>query len=239
MAQANVSLKKHSWKRSCIAGSTLLPFLRNPLFNFLGVKLLVPLFIVSTGPALHAHGQTNAEYVSSSAAGQPELPDAPSPSPTPQSSPSNIPFLSPRFNQPHQPMNAGNKFKYLVEPAFGPRSFLTNGFSTGIRMANPPSPYPHVWRAGARHLGETTVTPLPVLERKVLGVSPLLFCCTKILVIGALKAPSFLRAWAMPLFSPLSIRRTGAITQLPSQTLPEPPPAVSLAMHTFRPASIT
>ena len=90
-----------------------------------------------------------------------------------------------------------------------------------------------------RHLGETTETPLPVLERKVLGVSPLLFCCTKILVIGALKALSFPRAWAMPLFSPLSIRRTGAIALLPSQTLPEPPPAVSLAMHTFRPASIT
>src|SRR5580658_6986810 len=84
-----------------------------------------------------------------------------------------------------------------------------------------------------RHLGETTETPLPVLERKVLGVSPLLFCCTKILVIGALKAPSSLRAWAMPLFSPLSIRRTGVITQLPSQTSPEPPLVVSLAMHTF------
>jgi hypothetical protein len=90
-----------------------------------------------------------------------------------------------------------------------------------------------------RHLGAITETRLPVLEQKVLGVSPLLFCCTKILVIGALKAPSFLRAWAMPLFSPLSTRRTGVITQLPSQTLPEPPPAASLAMHTFRPASIT
>ena len=153
MAQLNVSLTKPSWKRSCIAGSTLLPFLRNSLFNFFGVKLLVPLFIVSTGPALHAHGQTTAEYVSSSATGQPDLPDAPSPSPTPQSSPSNIPFLSPRFNQPHQPMDAGNKFKYLVEPAFGPRSFLINGFSTGIRMANPPSHYPHVWRAGAEAFG--------------------------------------------------------------------------------------
>src|ERR1700692_2186611 len=90
-----------------------------------------------------------------------------------------------------------------------------------------------------RHLGETTETPLPVLERKVLGASPLLFCCTKILVIGALKAPSFPRAWAMPLFSPLSIRRMGAIIRWPSQTLPEPPLAASLAMHTFRPASIT
>jgi len=90
-----------------------------------------------------------------------------------------------------------------------------------------------------RHLGETTETPLPAPEPKVLAASPLLFCCTKILVIGALKAPSFPRAWAMPLFSPLSITRTGAITRLPSQTLPEPPLAVSLAMHTFRPDSIT
>ena len=47
MALVNVSLTKPSWKRSCVAGSTLLPFLRNPLFNFFGVKLLVPLFIVS------------------------------------------------------------------------------------------------------------------------------------------------------------------------------------------------
>lgn len=126
MAQLNVSLTKPYWKRSYIAGSTLLPFLRSTSLNFFAVKMLVPLFIVSTGPALHAHGQTTAEYVSSSATGQPDLPDAPSPSPTPQqSSQTNIPFLSPRFNQPHQPMDAGNKFKYLVEPAFGPRSFLT------------------------------------------------------------------------------------------------------------------
>jgi hypothetical protein len=154
MVQVNVSLAEPSWKRSCIAGSTLLPFLRNTSLNFFAVKLLVPLFIVSTGAALHALGQTTADYISSSAIGQPDLPDAPSPSPAPQqSSPSNIPFLSPRFNQPHQPMDAGNKFKYLVEPAFGPRSFLTNGFSTGIRMANPPSHFPHAWRAGAEAFG--------------------------------------------------------------------------------------
>src|SRR5258708_13584898 len=79
MAQVNVSLTKPSWKRSCIAGSALLPFLRSTLFNFLGVKLLVPLFIVSTGPALHAHGQTTAEYASCSSTRQPYLPDAPSP----------------------------------------------------------------------------------------------------------------------------------------------------------------
>jgi hypothetical protein len=50
-------------------------------------------------------------------------------------------------------MDVGEKFKYLVEPAFGPRSFFTNAFSTGIRMANPPSHYPHEWRVGAEAFG--------------------------------------------------------------------------------------
>jgi len=154
MAQAGVSLTKLSWDRCCSAGLILLLFSKKTLFTFFGVMLLVPLFMVSTGSAWQAYGQTTAAYVSYSAPGQPDLPDAPSPSPTPQqSSQSNIPFLSPRFNQPHQPMDTGNKFKYLVEPAFGPRSFLTNAFSTGIRMANPPSGYPHVWRAGGEAFG--------------------------------------------------------------------------------------
>jgi hypothetical protein len=151
MAQAGVRLTKLSWDRYCSAGLILL---LKMLFTFFGVMLLVPLFMLSTGSAWQAYGQTTAAYISSSAPVQPDLPDAPSPSPTPQqSSQSNIPFLSPRFNQPHQPMDTGNKFKYLVEPAFGPRSFLTNAFSTGIRMANPPSQYPHVWRAGAEAFG--------------------------------------------------------------------------------------
>jgi hypothetical protein len=50
-------------------------------------------------------------------------------------------------------MDLGGKFKYLVEPAFGPRSFVTNAFGAGIRMANPPSRYPHEWRAGAEAFG--------------------------------------------------------------------------------------
>jgi hypothetical protein len=154
MAQAGVRLMGLSWDRYCSAGLILLLFSQKTLFTFFGVMLLVPLFMLSTGSAWQAYGQTTAAYVSSSAPAQPDLPDAPSPSPTPQqSSQSNIPFLSPRFNQPHQPMDTGNKFKYLVEPAFGPRSFLTNAFSTGIRMANPPSHYPHVWRAGGEAFG--------------------------------------------------------------------------------------
>jgi hypothetical protein len=90
-----------------------------------------------------------------------------------------------------------------------------------------------------RHLDATTETALPVPDLKALGVSPLPFCCTKIFGTGALKVPSFLRAWAMRLSSPLSIEQTGAIAQLPYQTSPAPQLAVLLAMHTFPPASIT
>jgi hypothetical protein len=150
MAQAGVSLTKLYWNRSCSAGSTLLLLLQKMFFTLFALKLLVPLFIVSTGSVSRAHGQTTSAHVSSSAPGQPDLPESPTPQ---QSSQSNIPFLSPRFNQPHQPMDTGNKFKYFVEPAFGPRSFLTNAFSTGIRMANPPSRYPHDWRAGGEAFG--------------------------------------------------------------------------------------
>jgi hypothetical protein len=154
MAQAGGSLTNLYWNRSCSTGSTLPLFLQKTLFNFFGVMLLVTLFILPTGSVLQAHSQTTSEDVSATAPGQPDLPDAPSPSPTPQqSAQSSIPFLSPRFNQPHQPMDTGNKFKYLVEPAFGPRSFLTNAFSAGIRLANPPSRYPHVWRAGSEAFG--------------------------------------------------------------------------------------
>jgi hypothetical protein len=50
-------------------------------------------------------------------------------------------------------MDIGEKFKYLVEPAFGPRSFVTNAFGAGIRMASLPSHYPHEWRAGGEAFG--------------------------------------------------------------------------------------
>src|SRR5882757_5588218 len=89
------------------------------------------------------------------------------------------------------------------------------------------------------HTDASTETVLPVLEPKALGVSPPLLCCAKILVIGALKAPSFLHVLAMPWPSPLSIERTGAIPQLPSQTSPAPQPAGSSVTPIFQPASIT
>jgi hypothetical protein len=154
MAQAGVCLAKFYWYRYCGAGSTLLRFSQKTLFTVFGVVLLVPLFILSTGSVLQVHGQTTSAYASSSAPGEPDLPDAPSPSPTPQqSSRASVPFLSPLVYRPLQPMDPGGKFKYLVEPAFGPRSFVTNAFGTGIRMANPPGRYPHEWRAGAEAFG--------------------------------------------------------------------------------------
>lgn len=50
-------------------------------------------------------------------------------------------------------MTLGDKFKYLVEPQFGPRSFFTNAFEAGIFMANPPSHYPPEWHGGAEAFG--------------------------------------------------------------------------------------
>jgi hypothetical protein len=144
MARVYVSSTRHHWGGS----------LHKTLFTSSGVMLVVSLCILSAGSVLHAHGQSPSAYVSSSALREPDLPDAPSAPPTPQQTPqSNVPFLSPRYNRPLQPMNLGDKFKYLVEPAFGPRSLVTNGISAGIRMANPPSRYPHEWRAGAEAYG--------------------------------------------------------------------------------------
>jgi hypothetical protein len=154
MTQTGLSCTKRSWNRSHSAGSTLLLFLQKMLFTFLRVMLLIPLFFLAAASDLQARVQSVSAYVSSAAPGESELLDAPSPSPPPQqSSPPSIPFLSPRLNRPLQPMDVGDKFKYLVEPTFGPRSFFTNVFSTGIRMANPPSRYPHEWRAGAEAYG--------------------------------------------------------------------------------------
>jgi hypothetical protein len=159
MTQAAVSLTQFYWNRSSSTGSALLLFLLKTLFTFFGVMLLVSLFMLSIGSVRQAHGQTTTAYVSSSvysspALGEPDLPDAPSASPAPQqSSQPDIPFVPRRYNRPLQPIDLEDKFKYFVEPAFGPRSFFTNAFSTGIRMANPPSHYPHEWHAGAEAYG--------------------------------------------------------------------------------------
>jgi hypothetical protein len=150
MAHAGISLTKLYWNRSCSAVFLLLLFFQKTFFLFFSGILLVPLFVLLAGSVLQARAQVASPDVSSSAPGGPDLPDAPSPSPTPQqSSRPSVPFLSPLVYRPLQPMDLGGKFKYLVEPAFGPRSFVTNAFGAGIRMANPPSRYPHEWRAGA------------------------------------------------------------------------------------------
>ena len=168
MAQAAVSLTKFYWNRFRGAGSTLLLFSQTMLFPLFSAMLPVSLFLLSSGSVLQANGQTTSAYASSSAAVEAELPDAPSavsadpadPAAQQSSQPSsqlnsqpNIPFLPRRFNRPLQPMDIGDKFKYFVEPAFGPRSFVTNAFGAGIRMANPPSDYPHEWRAGGEAFG--------------------------------------------------------------------------------------
>jgi hypothetical protein len=154
MTQTTVNLTKVYWNRSCKTGSTLLLFLHKMLLTFFGVILPLSLFTLSTGSVLLAQGQATSAYASSSAPGEPDLPDAPTAPPTPQqSSLSNVPFLSPQSNRPLQPMDVGDKFKYFVEPAFGPRSFVTNAFGAGIRMANPPSHYPPEWHGGVEAFG--------------------------------------------------------------------------------------
>jgi hypothetical protein len=154
MAKASGSLTRLHWSRSCEAESILLLFFQKTVLIFFGVMLLVPVFVLSAGSGLQARAQTTSAYVSSSAPAEPDLPDAPSPSPAPQqNSPSILPFLTPQSSRPLQSMDLGGKFKYLVEPAFGPRSLVTNAFGAGIRMANPPSRYPHEWRAGAEAFG--------------------------------------------------------------------------------------
>ena len=47
-----------------------------------------------------------------------------------------------------KPMDAKQKFLYLVEPAFGPRALVVPLFSAGFRMAKPLAGYPHEWRDG-------------------------------------------------------------------------------------------
>jgi hypothetical protein len=61
--------------------------------------------------------------------------------------------MFPPYGGPLQPMSVGDKFKYLVEPAFGPRAFLSTAFRSGIRMANPPDHYPREWHSGAAAYG--------------------------------------------------------------------------------------
>jgi len=150
MEQIGIALTKFHWTRSGSAGSTLLVFLQKTLI-LVGAKLLFALAILLVGSVLQAHGQIVSAFASSSEPERLDLPDAPSSLSTPQrNSQSNIPFQPPLLSRG---MTLGDKFKYLVEPAFGPRSLVTNAFSAGIRMANPPNHYPPEWRGGAEAFG--------------------------------------------------------------------------------------
>ncbi len=150
MTQIGIDLTELFGNRSCRAGLSLLHlFLKT--FCFLGAMLLSALIILSTGPVLHAQGQTASAYASPSVSEEQDLPEAPSASPTPKQSPqSSTSFQTPRFSRT---MDFGDKFKYLVEPAFGPRSFFTNAFDAGIRLTSPPTHYPPEWRGGAEAFG--------------------------------------------------------------------------------------
>ncbi|WP_446743663.1 hypothetical protein [Silvibacterium acidisoli] len=111
-----------------------------------GVLLSTP-GLVLAGSVRPAFGQAAVETFLSSVSEQPNLPDAPSPSPQ-QSSLPNDPS-----SNPMRSMHLREKFQSIVEPAFGPRAFVFNGAFAGIRMANAPDSYPHEWRAGAEAFG--------------------------------------------------------------------------------------
>ncbi|WP_158792094.1 hypothetical protein [Granulicella sp. L60] len=82
------------------------------------------------------------------------MPDAPSAIPDPQQSGQlNIPLLPLGNNQPLQSMDFGGKFRYIIEPNFGPRSLILSAFNAGIRMANVPDHYSHEWHSGAQAYG--------------------------------------------------------------------------------------
>lgn len=83
-----------------------------------------------------------------------ELPDAPSTSAIPQqNSSTGVPVVPPGYFMPRRPMEASDKFKYYVEPTFGPRGLFTTAFGAGLRMANPPRNYPREWHSGAEAYG--------------------------------------------------------------------------------------
>jgi hypothetical protein len=150
MKQAGMSFTEFFWNRSSSTESTSLLFLQKPFIPSAS-KLLVAVVILSMGSVLQTQAQTASTNIVTDAPGGSGLPDAPSASPTPQQNPQpSIPFQPPPFSRN---MTLGDKFKYLVEPEFGPRSFFTNAFEAGIFMANPPSHYPPEWHGGAEAFG--------------------------------------------------------------------------------------
>lgn len=150
MKQAGMSLTESFWNRSSSTESISLFFLQKTFIPSAS-KLLVAVIILSMGSVLQTHAQTASTNIYADASGRSDLPDVPSASQTPQQNPQpSIPFQPPAFSRS---ITIGEKFKYLVEPEFGPRSFFKNAFSAGIHMANPPSHYPPEWHGGAEAFG--------------------------------------------------------------------------------------
>ena len=139
MQQAGMSLTEFFWNRSSSTESASLLFLQKAFIPSAS-KLLVAVVILSMGYVSQSHAQTASASISTDAPGGADLPDAPSASPTPQQNPQpSIPFQTPPFSRN---MTIGDKFKYLVEPEFGPRSFFSNAFEAGIFHGEPSQPLP-------------------------------------------------------------------------------------------------
>ncbi len=140
-------------EQSSSFGARFLPFAQTSLFFLFRMLLLIP-FLPFAGTSVRACAQTASVTASTATLAEIDLPDAPSALPgLQQSAPVNIPLLPLGNNQPLQSMDLGGKFKYIIEPNFGPRSFVTAAFNAGFRMTNVPDQYPHEWHSGAGAYG--------------------------------------------------------------------------------------
>jgi len=144
MAHLSTCWTKNGWKDRYGA---ILSTLATKQRSRPSVRLLLPVVIaISTSSVLRAQVQIVAESSSVSDPQSQNLPDAPTP-PQQNPQPPN-PFGMVRYGQLDEPMDLGDKFKFFIEPAFGPRAVFSTAFRTGIRMADPPKGYPHDWHSG-------------------------------------------------------------------------------------------
>lgn len=131
----------------------LFPLVHRSLGLLFRILLLIPA-LLSTGLRVQAFGQTAPETPQTVVQDGQNLPDAPSA--THGAEPSaragaGILMFSEGFgvtSQTAHPMAVDDKFKFIVEPNFGPRRLVMNSFAAGMRMANVPSQYPHEWHSG-------------------------------------------------------------------------------------------
>jgi hypothetical protein len=153
MGQVDTNLTKRYWGQPGSSESGFLSLVQKSLFLLFQMLLLIPVLLCSA-TAARGCGQTPSTVASTAVSEEPDLPDAPSALPAPQqSSQANIPSRSMGMNQPLYSMDLGDKFKYIIEPNFGPRRLVMNSFGAGIRMANLPDQYPHEWRSGVGAYG--------------------------------------------------------------------------------------